>query len=190
MKHITKMLVFAGLFITLSVSAHAATTYTFQFDNDYDLDVDFVGLQAASVRVIFDFEGPGRLNPEDSFSLTVGTAPGLNDLFYLPQFGPSGLDTNTVTFHDVDGLVPISDTFFATFTVLDGVINLQRIDTFFPRDLGGIDAFETFKGTLIRNVSAVPEPATWLMMIIGFALTGLLYRRRIRQNAIGTARNG
>ncbi|UTW56059.1 PEPxxWA-CTERM sorting domain-containing protein [Kordiimonas sp. SCSIO 12610] len=30
----------------------------------------------------------------------------------------------------------------------------------------------------VDSVSAVPEPATWLMMILGFAFTGLALRRR------------
>ena len=40
---------------------------------------------------------------------------------------------------------------------------------------------ETVNGSLIATVTAVPEPATWAMMIIGFGLVGAGMRSRRRQ---------
>ena len=50
---------------------------------------------------------------------------------------------------------------------------------FFGLDEGSRDAAKikaTF--TLVRGVSAVPEPATWAMMISGFGMAGVALRRR------------
>jgi len=52
--------------------------------------------------------------------------------------------------------------------------------------LGGTDAtansgalFETTSGNTITQLSAVPEPSTWAMMVLGFAGVGFMaYRRR------------
>ena len=46
-----------------------------------------------------------------------------------------------------------------------------------------VDAFETAN----FNVAAVPEPATWAMMLIGFGGIGLAMRRRKPQQALATA---
>ena len=40
---------------------------------------------------------------------------------------------------------------------------------------------------LASNVSAVPEPSTWLMMILGFAGVGFLRYRRLQTKAVATA---
>ncbi|UTW54377.1 PEPxxWA-CTERM sorting domain-containing protein [Kordiimonas sp. SCSIO 12610] len=47
-----------------------------------------------------------------------------------------------------------------------------------PGGFGSSAGFARFANTSISAVSAIPEPATWLMMIIGFAVAGLQLKRR------------
>ena len=44
--------------------------------------------------------------------------------------------------------------------------------------LSGFGRFGTFIGVIGINVNAVPEPATWAMMIAGFGFVGAAARRR------------
>jgi hypothetical protein len=46
--------------------------------------------------------------------------------------------------------------------------------------VSGGDEIHEFDNVTFGGVSAVPEPATWLMMIFGFGLVGLQMRRRSR----------
>lgn len=51
---------------------------------------------------------------------------------------------------------------------------------------GRYDAFK-FSSLTVRTMPAVPEPATWAMMISGFGLTGAMMRRRRRAASAATA---
>ncbi|RYD27419.1 MAG: PEP-CTERM sorting domain-containing protein [Lysobacteraceae bacterium] len=48
--------------------------------------------------------------------------------------------------------------------------------------------YDAFKlgGFSVSTVAAVPEPATWAMMLIGFAFAGAGLRYRRRQTLVGT----
>lgn len=58
------------------------------------------------------------------------------------------------------------------------ILNAENIVLF----SGQLDA-RYAPGTLTFDVSAVPEPATWSLMIAGFALTGFAARRRVSVTA-------
>lgn len=45
----------------------------------------------------------------------------------------------------------------------------------------------SYSGTVNYSVSAVPEPATWAMMIGGFGIAGVAMRRRARRVAVSFA---
>ena len=45
---------------------------------------------------------------------------------------------------------------------------------------GTSDGFGYTRVTVVRLANAVPEPATWALMIVGFAVTGAALRRRRR----------
>ena len=64
--------------------------------------------------------------------------------------------------------------FGANSGFLQGLNTLQ----FVVHDTGSPMAFRTDDMSLTANVSAVPEPATWAMMIVGFGLVGATVRRR------------
>ena len=172
--------------IVNALPASASNTLTFQFDNADNPDVDFVGLQFATIDVQFSETGPGLFNAGESFILAGGNSLGANDLFETPLNGPLDFDTNGILFFglNVNGpAIPLSDTFFVTLTVFGGTVNVTDITaSFFLDPENGVPANGVFQGSPIRNINAVPEPATWLMMIFGFAFVGLATRRRKAQH--------
>lgn len=62
--------------------------------------------------------------------------------------------------------------------------NIWLVGASFANADGKFDAFK-FSGATVRT--AVPEPATWAMMIIGFGLTGAAMRRRKVQTTVSYA---
>lgn len=57
---------------------------------------------------------------------------------------------------------------------------------FFDTELGTVYFFKMSVTEITQiGTPAIPEPATWLMMIMGFGLTGMAVRRRGRQLRIG-----
>jgi hypothetical protein len=96
-------------------------------------------------------------------------AVGSNDDFTFitdATFGAGGIVGSSLFGADIPGST--------IFNFTDPVANPQT--SFGIAAIGGSDDF------LVRSltVSAVPEPATWLMMIIGFAFVGFVSQRRRR----------
>lgn len=125
------------------------------------------------------------------FTLTSALLELFNDPFDLKIKFTSPLDTTTNMFADVKGLV----------TLLAGVVHVDfspqtltfggnsytlAINDVWLSTLGpfGRDS-DPLTGTFTMN-AAVPEPATWAMMILGFAGLGFMAYRR-RQNGAATA---
>ncbi len=84
--------------------------------------------------------------------------------FFTPTATPGFLN-NTVNFVVTGG----TGRFLGASGAFQAIGTLDRT---VPRPLSQ----NTFSGTL--NLPAVPEPATWAMMILGFGLTGAAVRRR------------
>jgi hypothetical protein len=179
MSSIWNILALITLLVVATMPSNAANTFTFEFDNADNPGFDFVGTQMETLTVLFSQEGPGMLNEDDTFSLSIGSAPGANNLFSAPLLGPFGFEAGGLIFSSLEGAIPQTDTFFLTLETLSGVLNVTDVTATFPIVLAnGATVLEEFSGNRIRNISAVPEPATWLMMIIGFAFTGFSLRRR------------
>jgi hypothetical protein len=119
-----------------------------------------LNLAAGTYRLSFDYTG-NQLNafggpfPMAGFTASVGSL--------IANIGPLSNSGNAFT------------TYSGLFTTTGSTI--LRFD-----QNGG----DNFRGSIIDNISvaAVPEPATWLMMIAGFGLIGGMMRRRKPQVAV------
>jgi len=80
------------------------------------------------------------------------------------------LDFAPITFSGIDLTVEITGVQPIDYDPQDGIIDAQSAD---PREYYGIALF-----TDVSRAGPVPEPATWAMMIGGFALVGAAARRR------------
>ncbi|UTW56187.1 PEPxxWA-CTERM sorting domain-containing protein [Kordiimonas sp. SCSIO 12610] len=156
------------------------------------------------------FSGPYN---EDGFSITATGAFLEAQAFGNPvpslfiRNGNTGTVTvtgNTFTFNSFDLAANNGSAFFSIMGLLDGV-NIFNIAGFVPQPASGFSFSTITTGTSdlidtlvfeltpdgtslnIDNISltsAVPEPATWLMMIVGFALTGFALRRHERSQTL------
>jgi hypothetical protein len=81
---------------------------------------------------------------------------------------------DTFGFVDVGGVFKTLDPFGSTMVTVQGINDLGKIVGFYVDGAGNTIGFET----------AIPEPSTWAMMLLGFAGFGFLAYRKARQ---GTA---
>lgn len=171
----------------------ASPSFVFNFNTDFDL---------AGFEVTFSFD-PGKLSfnaaastltvGSDSFTLpsvlammeAASTAPGSEpDFLYSPDaadfgtaMGGSGLFTFTGVYQSQSYLIPAgsSVTMTGVFNLLPGfVAGSTPVQVF--GDALGTSAFESFD--VSANVSAVPEPETWLMLLAGVGVIASRVRRR------------
>ncbi|HEV2569429.1 PEPxxWA-CTERM sorting domain-containing protein [Sphingomonas sp.] len=127
-------------------------------------------------------------------SLSGNGGPGSNETFYRLSFTLSGLNPNTavitgrggsdnagrIFLNGVDTGIDINGfSSLVSFTINSGfVAGVNNLD-FRIQDFGAPTAFriDDLQGTA-DVVNAVPEPATWAMMIGGFAMAGAASRRQ------------
>ncbi|UTW54367.1 PEPxxWA-CTERM sorting domain-containing protein [Kordiimonas sp. SCSIO 12610] len=149
------------------------------FDEDAGIDVNFgdgisignSGIQGDNTFV-FEFDSPVHAVGLDIFDLgtqarstfTVTTSNGDVDLIAEDFFGER------------------RNSLFSGLTSVEGITSLTFYNSYFIGD-SNLDDVVGFDNLLLARsfsptVPAVPEPATWLMMIIGFAGVGLSLRRR------------
>ena len=109
-------------------------------------------------------------------STITGLAPGFmgaNNLFYLD--GPFFVDGNGLGFTTAAGVS-------ANLFVTNGTN--YRVNT---QGAGLLTGLVTARATPVSVAAAVPEPATWAMMLIGFGAVGVALRRRRRLAAAPSA---
>lgn len=118
-----------------------------------------------------------------SMSRTVNLAPGTYRLSFAytgnqlgSQFPAAGFTASLGSFSNSFTGLPNNSATFTNYTSGNIVITGSGPTTLTFTQNGGDD----FRGSIIDNVSiaAVPEPATWGMMILGFGLVGAAVRRR------------
>lgn len=92
-----------------------------------------------------------------------------------------GDDFSGTASYSSGGIVDLVGLGFNFPVLSDGLLRLEFWESYddYPDDWDGI----WIDGTLAIEYNAVPEPATWAMMITGFGLVGHAVRRR-RANAI------
>jgi uncharacterized repeat protein (TIGR03803 family) len=135
---------------------------------------------------IFEFEGTnGRLPLQglivDASGTVFGTTllGGTNDLGTVFSLTKSGVFTTLVNFDGSNGTEPARGNL-----IVDALGTLYGTTT-----QGGTSNFGTVfsitdSGFDVGGTGAVPEPASWAMLIAGFGLTGAVMRRRRRMTAV------
>ncbi len=118
--------------------------------------------------------GPRFATATDDSGQPVGTQIGAN--FGLHNQNSLSAPFGTLV-GEIGGVFQVLGANFAGNAWNTGTLNL------FYWDSNNGDNF----GRIAFNINAVPEPATWAMMIGGFALTGAALRRRRRDTAVVSA---
>lgn len=175
-----KLLFAAGaMALVTSASANAATTITSTTPSPAVLTPP---ASAAFTSVISG--GPGAFS--DSFTFTIAGQPGVTDaqVSTILLQGSQNVDFSSVTLDGMNVFVQTStDPNPETWAIMSPVYLLTGNHTI--NVMGNlIGPNGSYSGTI--NVQpAIPEPATWAMMLLGFAAIGLSvrYRRRALQIA-------
>jgi hypothetical protein len=155
----------ASLLVVTSAVSHASTItqrYTFSFSFSSDPGAPF-NPWSGSFTLTYDPSVFGVTGPLDAFSSNLPASYGTFVWTNQTGFGLAiGDDCSTINCH-----AGANQAFFGVAT--DG--SVEAVYT-----VGNNMGFDTQSG----NVTAVPEPSTWAMMILGFAGVGFVaYRRKL-----------
>jgi hypothetical protein len=181
----------ALLFVAFSLSPASATTINISVGQDFgnsagtyytvdatfDLPVGFsnavlnTSLFAADDRAVLQLNGT-------NVSETGIFGPGSGSFYFLAD----GSDNAAYNFRYGNGTStfdPITGPFVAGTNTLHFIVN-NTLSGIFGGPVGNNHAALFFEGTVsFDTVSAVPEPSTWAMMLLGFVAVGYgAYRRK------------
>ena len=132
------------------------------------------GLTAGTFTDNFFFTIPQNgLGSGSITSILAGLSGSATDLDFLSVSfdngsGPVSVPTSNLGFQETGGI--------ANVPITTGIQNILSI-TYLSRGEG------SYGGNLSFVPSAVPEPGTWLMMLMGFGGLGMVIRRRRRQTS-------
>lgn len=141
---------------------------------------DPIGFAAGKrVTVSFDISGNQRGSADDLFIASVSFAPA-NGGIANSISGPAGFTTfGPGGFLDMLNGTPYNETIASgrSFLTYSYSFTANTAGTF---QLGFATTSSDFQGPILDNVlvSQVPEPASWAMLITGFAMVGFAARRR------------
>lgn len=164
-----------GLGVTSGDETGSGSTHTADNQNRYDF---FILQFDKAVSLVSGTFTPYSLGNSLDTDATVG-------------FGTTNTPWNSQPALDNQSFATLSGVFNGGFSTLTGggttntrllnpaanVGNIWLVGAAFNNADGKIDAFK-FSNLTVSGSSAVPEPATWAMMIMGFGLVGASMRRR------------
>jgi len=166
----------AGALLAQAVSASAAL-YNFSYSDGGSTSGSgqFVTSGASSPFLITNVTGLETYNGGSTDAIT-GVAPvgfyGSNDNLLIIPANPSFVTLSGVSFFAGGDTYNIGYITTAQGYAFDGYVIIQQ-------STDGAGTFPTGVGPISLNISAVPEPSTWAMMILGFAGVGFMaYRRK------------
>ncbi|GHF22817.1 hypothetical protein GCM10017044_16490 [Kordiimonas sediminis] len=164
-----KLFLIAAMLFGFSFTATASNTFIF---DEASTGIDFNGLTFSSGY--WDLVNGSDFDNGDTLNYAFGTSAGGSDLGsaqYTNTFGFNITNVSGLIFgKDFSLALPDIDTFYVTLTPQTSTnFEVNRL-TIYGTGLTSIRGAEF--------TSAVPEPATWLMMILGFGLIGVASRRR------------
>jgi uncharacterized membrane protein len=118
--------------------------------------------------MITSFQVPGAMSTQ---------ALGVNDLGNIvgDYVLPNG---NMLGFLDANGVFTTLSPFNSTAVTANGINDNNQIVGFF------VDANDNTIGFISSAISAVPEPSTWAMMLLGFCGLGFAFRQSRRKAAL------
>jgi hypothetical protein len=157
-------------FITSDVAVNDAVTMSVTYDDSVEVEPG-----------IFEISGPGA-----AFNFTVGS-----HVFTLSDYIEMGPPNPAIVF-DYAGLTGFTEVYFTGYTGSDFLftgINLEVVNCpvngcFLLATGPDFENYGYAYGSLsVDSTGAVPEPASWAMLIAGFGLTGAAMRRRSRTAA-------
>jgi hypothetical protein len=162
---------FAGSLLLPTCCANAS--YVVQATADIPSWLDTTIILDPTTTYTFSVDNPSTIWSAGPPPNRDSTADGINPAFYAPPTLTFGAFTGTFNF---GALVGLDDTGFfligtgpTVLTGLSGDLKVGYWDTYYGDN----------SGSQTLEVSAVPEPSTWVMMILGFFAVGFLaYRRK------------
>jgi hypothetical protein len=130
----------------------------------------------------FTLDAPGTFtyNFRVAHELVKGISTfGVNGFFLETSLGPQDYNAGYIL-DDVDPFFEGGGAIgFGAGTHTVTLFNIQRVSSGInPREAFGV---QSFNWEILPGVTAVPEPASWAMLIAGFGLTGVSMRRRQAQ---------
>jgi len=147
------------------------------------------GVENGSKLVILDFAGyvDGSISSAlasistsiEMSSAALGYFPGITDDPSIPNlvFTYTGASFQ-VSPAPAGGYTPIDFTGLSALTTLSGVTTDGFSAYTVNNSRGGVNGTDVYSTGSLLVPSAVPEPATWAMMLIGFGVAGYSMRRR------------
>lgn len=182
MVRITKiaLLTLVVVFASIGASAQSVTfDLTGTYKNKKNDGLSDVGTKVITGWVEFQDTGSGREGEALDFSIDFGG---------LYTFTAANTDANSYFSYRGDIENPnVSDLWDAVLTRTDGTARLTLIKVKKKKKVKVVNSnlaeLTTGTGAKVKSAeltlqTAVPEPATWLMMLAGFAVTGVALRRR------------
>lgn len=167
-----KHMVAAGLAALLATSAQAAVT----FNVNATLATQ-AGLPAGTLTGTFTTND--ALSMVTAFDLTASAAGAFAGYRYMSGTATVTAQVLPSQYFQLDSVVPGSELrlYFTTPLTTAGTTIATNF-SYEAEPNSGANRLPT--GTVTRQTAAVPEPASWAMMVVGFGAAGFLLRRRRR----------